>query len=155
MDLTIYLIQIFCGQNIAQLCERHCLMGTRRDYQRLTVDTIERKQHQDTRILAIQDWVETHYAEPISTNELTARFGFSTRNLTRRFKASTGVSLQVYIQEYRLEIAKTLLEDSSLSIQEICFKVGYESLTVFGRRFKAYTGYSSSQYRNSRHKNTV
>lgn len=148
LDSSIYLIQLYCGPSIAQLCERHCLMGTRRDYQRLTVDTIERKLHQDTRILDIQNWVEVHYAEPIGINELTARFGFSTRNLTRRFKAATGVSLQTYIQEYRLEIAKALLEDLSLSIQQICFKVGYESLTAFGRRFKAYTGSSASEYRS-------
>ena len=148
LDLSIYLIQLFCSQSIAQLCERHCLMGTRRDYQRLTVDTIERKQHQDTRILDIQNWVEIHYAEPIGIHELTARFGFSTRNLSRRFKAATGVSLQTYIQEYRLEIAKALLEDLSLSIQQVCFKVGYESLTVFGRRFKSYTGCSATDYRN-------
>lgn len=149
MDLSIHLIKTFCGMNIAQLCERHCMMGTRRDYQKLTVDMVGAKQHFDERILNIQNWIETHYAEPVGLAEITARFGFSTRNLTRRFKQATGKSLQIYIQQYRLEIAKTLLENSQHSIQEICFNVGYESLTVFGRRFKAYTGVSASQYREA------
>lgn len=152
MDLSMHLIQQFCGLLVAQQCERHCLMGTRRDYQKLTVDTVLSRQHDDTRILAIQNWLEEHYAEPLSINEITARFGFSTRNLTRRFKSATGKSLQIYIQEYRLEIAKELLINSRQSIQQICFNVGYESLTVFGRRFKVYTGYSPSGFRKDNQK---
>lgn len=150
MDLSMYLIQEFCGTLIAQQCERHCLMGTRRDYRKITIDTVESKQHSDTRILAIQNWLEEHYAEPLSMDEITARFGFSTRNLTRRFKSATGKFLQIYLQEYRLEIAKELLTNSKQSIQQICFNVGYESLTVFGRRFKAYTGLSASDYRKKK-----
>lgn len=147
MDLSMHLIQQFCGPLIAQQCERHCLMGTRRDYQKLTVDTIASKQHNDSRVLAVQNWLETHYAEPLGLEEITARFGFSQRNLNRRFKAATGKTPQTYIQEYRLEIAKQLLINSQQSIQQICFNIGYESLTVFGRRFKAYTGCSARDFR--------
>ena len=147
MDLSTNLIQEFCGPLIAQQCERHCLMGSRRNYQRLNIDMIERKQHEDARILSVQSWLENHYAEPISLPEIIARFGFSQRNLNRRFKAATGKSPQQYLQEYRLEIAKELLRHNELSIQQICFNVGYESLTVFGRRFKAYTTFSPSQFR--------
>ena len=141
------MIQEFCGALIAQQCERHCLMGSRRDYQRLNIDMVERKQHADARILAIQSWLENHYADPISLPEITARFGFSQRNLNRRFKTATDKSPQQYLQEYRLEIAKELLRHDELSIQQICFNVGYESLTVFGRRFKAYTTFSPSTFR--------
>lgn len=147
LDLSLHLIQQFCGAAIAQQCERHCLMGTRRDYQKLTVDTINSKQHGDTRIIAVQNWLETHYAEPLGLEEISARFGFSVRNLNRRFKAATGKAPQEYLKEYRLDIAKVLLLTTQKSVQEICFNVGYESLTVFGRRFKAYTGSSASEYR--------
>lgn len=147
MDLSIHLIQQFCGVGVAQQCERHCLMGTRRDYHKLTVEMVNTKQHTDTRVLAIQKWLEEHYAEPVDNKEIMARFGFSSRNLTRRFKAATGKSLSLYLREYRLEIAKELLLNSQQSIQQICFNIGYESLTAFGRRFKAYTGFSASDFR--------
>ena len=149
MDLSMHLIQQFCGPLIAQQCERHCLMGTRRDYQKLTIDTVDSKQHHDMRILDIQHWLETHYAEPLGLEEITARFGFSQRNLNRRFKAATGKSPLAYIHEYRLEVAKELLMHSDQSIQQICFNVGYESLTTFGRRFKAYIGCSASDFRKN------
>jgi len=147
MDLCMHLIQQFCGTAITQQCERHCLMGSRRTYQKLTIDTVDSRQHDDIRILTLQDWLEKHYAEPLEMEEITARFGFSSRNLRRRFKAATGKSLQIYIQEYRLEIAKELLLNTQQSIQQICFNTGYESLTAFGRRFKAYTGCSASDFR--------
>ncbi len=152
LDLTLDLIQNLCGNLIAQQCERHCLMGTRRDYQHFNIDTSVYKKHNNSRILAIQHWLEEHYAEPIALAEISARFGFSTRNLTRKFKETTGLTLQIYTQQYRLEVAKHLLIGSEQSIQEICFNVGYESLTVFGRRFKAYTKLSASLYRQQ-HKN--
>lgn len=147
LNLTLDLIQQLCGNLIAQQCERHCLMGTRREYQYSNIDTSAYKKHNDLRILAIQEWLEEHYAEPIALAEISARFGYSTRNLTRKFKKTTGLTLQTYTQNYRLEVAKHLLLNSEQSIQEICFNVGYESLTAFGRRFKAYVGISASLYR--------
>jgi len=152
LDLTLDLIQDLCGNLIAQQCERHCLMGTRRDYQHFNINTSQYKKHSNTRVLAIQYWLEEHYAEPIALAETSARFGFSTRNLTRKFKETTGLTLQTYTQNYRLEFAKHLLISIEQSIQEICFNVGYESLTVFGRRFKAYAKISASLYRQQ-HKN--
>ncbi len=147
MDLSLHLIQLFCGNSVAQQCERHCLMGTRRDYHKLTVDMADTTTHDDERILAIQEWLQTHYAEPLALQEIAARFGFSPRNLTRRFKAATGKTVQTYIRHYRIEIAKERLIKSSHTIQHICFNTGYESLTVFGRCFKAYTGMSPSEFR--------
>lgn len=150
MDFSIQLIQKFCGSVIAQQCERHCLMGSRRDYKVLNrvVDEIDLtlSEHGDARIADVQEWMRAHYAEPLSLEEVGARFGFSQRNLTRRFKAATGITFFQYLQDFRLSVAKALLRTSGHSVQDVCFNVGYDSLTVFGRRFKALTGVSPSQY---------
>lgn len=152
MDLCLNLVQTFCSTSIAQHCERHCWMGTRRDYQQLSFDMSEQKQHQDARIAEVQQWLESHYADPISLNEVAARFAFSVRTLTRRFKLATGYSVSQYVEYYRLNIAKVRLMNTEESIQDICFNVGYDSMTVFARRFKAHFSLSASDYRKKNRK---
>ncbi|TQV69888.1 helix-turn-helix domain-containing protein [Exilibacterium tricleocarpae] len=149
MDIYIHLINQFCGTTIAQQCERFCAMGSRRNYHRVSINVDDFKQHEDTAILAVQQWLEKHYAEPVTIPEVAARFGISQRNLTRRFKRATGESPRGYLQHYRLEMAKELLLNTQNPIQDICFDTGYESLTVFGRRFRQYTGMSPSAYREN------
>ncbi len=153
MDLSIQLIHRFCGSTIAQQCERHCLMGSRRDYRRTShaasENTLRIEPYNDARIKEVQQWIDTHYTEPLSLEEIGARFGFSQRNLTRRFKSATGMTLFQYLQAKRLIVAKAVLRTTSDAIQDVCFNVGYDSMTVFGRQFKAYTGKTPSEYRKS------
>lgn len=149
MDLSMFLINNFCGSQIAQQCERHCLMGTRRDYHMLNTDNFKRQHHNDLRIYAIQKWIDNHYAEPFTIDEVTARFGFSARNLNRRFTKAVGMPFQKYLQQHRINAAKQLLRQTELSIQQICFNCGYSTLTAFGRRFKSLVGCSASEYRKA------
>jgi len=147
MDMSMHIIQEYCGPVIAQQCEKHCMMGTRRNYLRANIDVSQYKKHSDERVLSIQNWLEKHYAEPIGMEEVAIRFGFSQRNLNRRFKLAVGEAPQKYLQLYRMEVAKELLYSGTLSIQQVCFDSGYDSLTVFGRRFKQYTGLSPSEFK--------
>jgi transcriptional regulator GlxA family with amidase domain len=147
MDMSMHIIQEYCGPVIAQQCEKHCMMGTRRNYLRVNIDLSQYKTHDDERVLAIQNWLEKHYAEPISLEDVATQFGFSQRNLNRRFKQAVNQAPQKYLQLYRMEVAKELLRSSSLSIQQVCYDSGYDSLTVFGRRFKQYTSLSPSAFK--------
>lgn len=47
----------------------------------------------------------------------------------------------------RIQAAKELIENSDLSLTQVCSRVGYESLTYFGRVFKEFTGVTPSQFR--------
>jgi YesN/AraC family two-component response regulator len=51
----------------------------------------------------------------------------------------------------RVHAAKDLIENSALSLTQVCNKVGYESLTYFGRVFKEFTNITPSQYRKQIH----
>lgn len=147
MDMSMHIIQEYCGPIVAQQCEKHCMMGTRRNYLRVNIDVSQYKTHSDERILGIQTWLEKHYAEPISLEEVATQFGFSQRNLNRRFKLAVNQAPQKYLQLYRMEVAKELLRNSSLSIQQVCYDCGYDSITVFGRRFKQYAQMSPSEFK--------
>ena len=78
---------------------------------------------------------------------LASDLGISTRHFIRRFKAVTGESPLFYLQRIRIEAAKTKLEKTRESIDEIALKVGYENANSFRKIFRKNTGLSPKEYR--------
>ncbi|UWZ81715.1 GlxA family transcriptional regulator [Occallatibacter riparius] len=69
------------------------------------------------------------------------------RTLARRFVEELRISPGKWIQEQRLEAARSLLESTSLSVAEICYQVGYQDGASFGRLFLRVTGMTPGEYR--------
>jgi AraC-like DNA-binding protein len=65
------------------------------------------------------------------------------------FKQQTGLSPHQYIQELRIRKSKELLVMTTLTCQEIAYKVGYDNPIYFGAMFKKMTGYSPGKYRKT------
>lgn len=78
---------------------------------------------------------------------LANKLNMSQRTLSRRFEDELHISPGRWIQDLRIENARNLLERSSLSVAEICFRVGYEDVASFGRLFSKVTGMSPGEYR--------
>jgi len=96
---------------------------------------------------AAMQWIETHYAEPISVEEAADAAGVSKGYLCRLFNESYGISPLAYQQKLRMEAAKTLLKTTSMSCQEIALRVGYADSCLFHRVFKKQVGKSPRQFR--------
>jgi AraC-like DNA-binding protein len=71
----------------------------------------------------------------------------SAAHFARAFKEAFGVPPHRYLLTRRIERAKALLRDTDLSITEIAFQTGWESLGTFGRTFRDVTGESPSELR--------
>lgn len=69
------------------------------------------------------------------------------RTLARRFSDELKTSPGKWIQEQRLDAARLFLESTSLSISEICYRIGYQDGASFGRLFLKATGMRPSEYR--------
>jgi AraC-like DNA-binding protein len=82
--------------------------------------------------------------------ELAREAGYSPDHFARVFKQIIGVSPQAYVIRARIDRAKQLLAESSLSISQIADVLGYEDLFFFSRQFKSKTGSTPRQYRASR-----
>jgi transcriptional regulator GlxA family with amidase domain len=78
---------------------------------------------------------------------LSRQLKLSSRTLSRKFLDELGTSPGKWIQEKRMEMAKTLLEGSKLNISEICYKIGYEDLASFSRLFSKTTGMTPLEFR--------
>jgi AraC-like DNA-binding protein len=83
-----------------------------------------------------------------TTAELAGRFNTSRRTLLRLFKATTGTSPSRYIEDMRIESAKTLLAISKLSMKQIAHESGYSTASHFSARFHQLTGLTPSAFRS-------
>ena len=73
--------------------------------------------------------------------------GVSTAHFARSFKESFGLPPHRYLLTRRIERAAALLRDTELSITDIAFQTGWDSLGTFGRTFRDITGESPTSLR--------
>lgn len=101
------------------------------------------------KVSEIVRYINDNYAQHHSLKVVAAKFSISPYYLSRIFNKATGFSFVEYLNSIRIKEAQKLLKETTLTITEITEKVGYESLTHFGRVFKSITGLSPMKYRKS------
>ena len=94
-----------------------------------------------------KDYVKKHYREKIYLEDIATALGISESYLSRTFKRETGIKLQDYIVQVRLERAANLLLYSNESIPRIAEYVNFPSQSYFGKVFKAKFGLTPRLYR--------
>ncbi len=82
--------------------------------------------------------------EDFGVEELSQALYMSRKNLHRKLKALTGQTPSLFIRMIRLQEAKTLLESGNYSVQEVAYRVGFNSATYFSTCFSAQFGYAPS-----------
>lgn len=147
VDLGIHLIGRWLGPAVvSQTCRQMLIDPTGRE-QRNYRSFRPNMSHKNQAIRALQIWMEGNAEADLSIDALALQAGLSTRSLQRKFSQSTGLSVNRYVQELRVERAKGLLELTALSVNEICWQVGYRDVSAFNRLFKSITGLSAGEYR--------
>ncbi|MEO3946623.1 AraC family transcriptional regulator [Gorillibacterium sp. CAU 1737] len=102
------------------------------------------------KVSEVAQFIGEHYGEPITLNGLSERFHISPFYLSRIFHQVTGLPVVSYINHVRVEEARLLLATTEMSVTEIALKTGYQSVTHFGRVFKAAVGLSPQKYRQEK-----
>ena len=91
--------------------------------------------------------IRDHYTEDISLTSLAAKYNISMGHLSKMIKEQLQINFSDYIASLRIQRAKELLRDESISIQEIAEIVGYNDYFYFTKVFKKVEGISPSKYR--------
>ena len=146
-DLCLYLVEKYCGHEIALQSSKSMMADIGRTTQAPYAIFEFQKDHNDNRILAVQQWIEGHFSQEHSYDQLADKFGMSRRTFERRFKAATGDTPLCYLQRIRVEAAKRMLENGGLSFDDITYQVGYEDSSSFRKVFSKQTGLQPSVYR--------
>lgn len=99
------------------------------------------------RLLRAKDRMDAASHEAWPVRRLARVSGVSEAHFARSFKEAFGVPPHRYLLTRRLERATALLRDTDLSITEIAFQTGWNSLGTFGRTFRDVTGESPGELR--------
>lgn len=92
-------------------------------------------------------FIEQHYHEDISVEDISAFCGLDRSYFGRIFRDTMGASPQRFLMVYRMAKAQQLLKETKLSIGEISGMVGYANQLHFSRAFKECCGVSPREYR--------
>ncbi len=94
-------------------------------------------------------YTNEHYRSSITLEELADKLSLSPNYFGQLFKAEVGTTFHKYLNTLRLKFACNLLASSSLSVKEIAFSSGYNSLEYFMYIFKKHLDMTPLQYRTA------
>ena len=99
------------------------------------------------KMLEIRQYLDIHYTEKFSLDELSDRFFLSKYHLCREFKDSFGISPNQYVISKRITLAKKLLRFSQMSLDEISEKCGFYDKSYLNKQFKNSESQTASEFR--------
>lgn len=105
------------------------------------------------RIQKIKEYIDTHYPEEIRMDKLSDMVNMTPNALSRFFKQRTNRSISGYINEVRIAQATLLLVSSTMTVVEISYKCGFNTISNFNRTFKSIKGTTPTEFRESYKKN--
>ena len=95
----------------------------------------------------VLDYIDSHYTEELTLDDIADFSGFSKYHFTRLFKQYTDATFYDYLSFRRIKSAEELLAKHELSITEIALQSGFSSISTFNRIFKQETNCTPSEYR--------
>ena len=107
------------------------------------------------RILKVKNYIDEHYKDDLSLEQLADIVGMTPTAFSRYFKQRTAKNISEYIVDIRLGHAARLLVDTSDSVSEICWATGFNTLSNFNRLFRKRKGCSPTEFREKYQKTKV
>ncbi|ASP39235.1 AraC family transcriptional regulator [Bacterioplanes sanyensis] len=146
-DLGLHIIERHVGFEAAIQTAKAFVIDYRRDSQ-LSYSLMRlAKPHKDDLVRQAQQWLEQHFAQPFTVEDLADRLSVSKRTLIRRFNAALDMPPNAYVQSIRIEAAQKLLEETGRTVDVVMTDVGYEDASSFRRLFRKKTGLTPTEYR--------
>ena len=99
------------------------------------------------KIAQATDYLQRHFAEAVTVEELADLCGMSVSGFHSHFKKITSLSPLQYQKSLRLTEARRLIAQESCNIAEAAYQVGYESPSQFSREYKRYFGHAPKEAR--------
>lgn len=147
-NLILYLIEKYSDRETAVMISKYFALDIGRDSQSQFAIFRGQRTHEDAEIQQVQDYIEAHYEEKITVEDLANLISTSRRTFERRFKAATNNTPIEYTQRVRIEAAKKFFEASRKNVSEIMYATGYTDTKAFRDIFKKITGLTPIEYRN-------
>lgn len=148
MHLGIELIRAFAGDKVANITSRLMLVEPRRGTQSPFLSDAPSRSHHDSDVKRALNYLDEHATSPVTMTTLSRKLAVSERTLARKFQSQVGMSPLAYLQSRRVARARQLLESSSLALDQIVGRCGYEDVASFRKLFTRLVGMTPREYRS-------
>lgn len=101
-----------------------------------------------TELQRVREWIRIHSSESINLERISDFFCYNKSYLSRIYKEKFNSTITSDVERFRLEKAKSLLVETSYTVEEVSTYVGYNDSKYFMRVFKKNVGMTPSQYRH-------
>jgi transcriptional regulator GlxA family with amidase domain len=149
LDLCLHIVRSDHGVQVANDVARRLVISPHRaGGQAQYIETPVPEPTADGRIAAGMAWALEHLDTPITLDDLAAQSALSRRSYLRQFAKATGTTPIKWLIEQRIQASLPLLEESSLSIEQIATRVGFESPVTYRYHFTRQLKTTPSDYRS-------
>ena len=147
LDACLYLIGQQASAWLAQQLANALVFDSQRGRQSRFAPLLPPLGNHHSQLAPLLQWMHGHHGEAIDLNRLAEQANCSPRTLLRRFKASTGLTPNEYLQRLRIDAAQRALANPTRSLEQIAAQVGYADRATFAKLFKQLCGETPGAFR--------
>ena len=148
VDMMLHFITAQCGADVSVgVAEQFIYERIRRSDDQQRVPLKHLIGHQSGKLVVAVELMEANIKEPISQKDLASYVGLSRRQLQRLFQRYLMCTPSRYYLQLRLQRARELLRQTSMSLVEISASTGFVSSSHFSKSYKEFYGHSPSAER--------
>ncbi len=111
-------------------------------------DNIEVRRIQDERMIAMQNYIQANY-QTVTLSDMAEEFHLSEPYISRYIKQKSGKTFGELVTNAKMKKARTLLRNSTMTVESIAYAVGYQNVEHFNRQFKKKYNITPIEYRNT------
>ena len=148
MDLCLHLVAEYWGHEVAIKLSRDLVLYQRRSGQEAQLGFwLQHRNHMQSRVHRLQDKIMQAPGHAWTVTELAEHIHLSERQCRRIFQSATGQTLQDYLQLAKVELAQRLLEQTTLSLEDIAERCGFSAERSLRRTWGRWRPQTPSEYR--------
>lgn len=125
---------------------KSCLYAICEEYLN-SVELTENNKRKADKIAFIVDYIAKHHTERITLSDIAKELGYDYNYISRSFKNTFNISFKEFLNLYRLETAIALLDAGELTVTEIAYESGFQSIRSFHDFFRRKMNTSPAKYR--------
>ncbi|MBR2353998.1 MAG: helix-turn-helix transcriptional regulator [Clostridia bacterium] len=127
------------------MMKKACLYAVCDQFQK-KVPLVERQEKSEDLICRVLDYIAANYRQNLTLSQVADAFGYEYHYLSRILNQDYRINFSKLVNEYRIEHALHLLEETEYSITEIASESGFQSIRSFNHVFHQATGHAPSEH---------
>lgn len=148
LEVAGYLLKPAAREEIEEILQKVSARLERKHYYPVQEQWGLREKYPDAHplILRALDVIQSGYAGKISQKRLAGELGLSAEYFSYLFNKNIGMTFSAFLREYRIEEAKRLYQNNSISKKEVPYAVGFSDAKYFNKVFRELTGRTPTEF---------